>query len=235
MKFLKQFSMSFLAVAATAASAATSQPFTAATAQVQLNTSVLATKGFTATAIGSSTYNSSTGVLTDPVQGVSLISSPGALIIDFSDTSGVALSTSTFLGTVTINLENFSFNLATNTLTGDVKSAFGNYLNQDLLVATNVSSSFGNASGVTTGTNVSSSSSTRTLGLLASTFTLAPDLITKLGTNASSFQFIADTITQLKVGTVQAVTPQVPEPSTYALMGLGLVGMAFVSRRKQQA
>jgi hypothetical protein len=231
MKFLKQFSVLTLAFAAGAASAATAQPFTAATGSVTIDTAVLAAKGFTAASVGPSTYNASTGTLTDPLQGVSLITNPGALSIDFADAGGIALSTSTFLGTVTITLNNFTFNLATNTLSGDLLSAFGNYYAQDLLVASNVSSSFGTQSG----TNASASTTARSLGLLASAFTLAPDLVTKLGTNANSFTFVADTIKQIKVGTVVATTPAVPEPSTYALLGLGLVGISLVARRKHNA
>lgn len=34
---------------------------------------------------------------------------------------------------------------------------------------------------------------------------------------------------------VTAVTPAIPEPSTYALMGLGLVGVAFAARRRQKS
>ncbi|MDI1258050.1 PEP-CTERM sorting domain-containing protein [Aquabacterium sp.] len=38
-----------------------------------------------------------------------------------------------------------------------------------------------------------------------------------------------------KVNFVGTIAPQIPEPSTYALMGLGLVGVAFVSRRARRA
>ena len=51
--------------------------------------------------------------------------------------------------------------------------------------------------------------------------------------DATQFGYLAGIVKSVNIGTV--ATTNVPEPSTYALMGLGLVGMALVSRRKQQA
>jgi hypothetical protein len=41
--------------------------------------------------------------------------------------------------------------------------------------------------------------------------------------------FVASIVQSVSVG---SVTAAVPEPSTYALMGLGLVGIAFARRRQ---
>jgi len=227
MKFFKQFSMSFLAVAATAASAATSQPFTATTATVTLDTSYLTANSYTVSAVGSSTYNATTGVLTDPVQAISLATNPGPLTIDFSDTSGMALKK----GLTTVKLLNFTYDVATNSLFGDINAGLlFNLSNQSLLTATTVAGDFGGSSL----DNVSISGSTRTLNLAASNFVLSEafkTFLTDNGADPTSMAFVASMVKSVNIGTVQAI----PEPSTYALMGLGLVGIAFTARRKMAA
>ena len=85
-----------------------------------------------------------------------------------------------------------------------------------------------------------SSGTARTLGLQASGFDLSQgfrDYLLGTGQNPDDFGYIADLITNVKIGTVSVTptVPAIPEPSTYALMGLGLVGMALVSRRRRQA
>lgn len=228
MKFLKQFGVLALAFAAAgAASAATiTQPFTAVSAKVTLDTSVLSSNKLTAGSAGDATYNATTGVVTDPLVTVSLSTDPGALNLAFSSTGGISFYSAGLFG-LPINvatIKNFSFDLATNTLTGDLITPAGNAANQALLVAGNVQSNFGGVDG----RNVSSSTSVRSIGLIASSFTLAPSFRTLLGSNASSFEFVGSAIKSFTVGTV-------PEPSTYAMLGLGLVGIAAVARRKQQA
>lgn len=234
MKFFKQFSMSFLAVAATAASAATTQPFVAATASVTLDTSYLTANGYTVSAVGSSTYNATTGVLTDPVQAVNLTSNPGPVTIDFSDTSGMAIKK----GLTTVKLTNFTYDAATNSLFGDISAGLLlNLTNQSLLTATTAVGNFG---GVVSGndvfgaqelTSVTSSAISRRLGLSASNFVLSDafnTFLTDNGVDPAAMAFVATMVKSVNVGSV-------PEPSTYALMGLGLVGIAFTARRKMAA
>jgi len=44
---------------------------------------------------------------------------------------------------------------------------------------------------------------------------------------------VAGLVKSVNVGTV--TVPGIPEPSTYALMGVGLVGIAFARRNRRQA
>ncbi|MGQ0597901.1 PEP-CTERM sorting domain-containing protein [Aquabacterium sp.] len=228
MKFFKQFSMSFLAVAATAASAATSQPFVATTANVTLDTSYLTANGYTVSAVGSSTYTAATGVLTDPVQAVNLAVSPGPVTIDFSDTSGMAIKK----GLTTVKLTNFTYDVATNSLFGDISAGLLlNLSNQSLLTANTVFGNFGGIIGGQELTSVTSSSTSRVLGLAASDFVLSDafnTFLTDNGVDPAAMAFVATMVKSVNIGAV-------PEPSTYVLMGLGLVGIAATARRKMAA
>ncbi|MDO9235212.1 MAG: PEP-CTERM sorting domain-containing protein [Aquabacterium sp.] len=225
MKFIKQFSMSFLAVAAFAASAATSQPFTAATAIIKLDTSYLNANSYTVGALGASTYNAATGTLTDPLQGVSILSNPGALSIDFSDTSGLSLKK----GLTTVKLTDFTFDIASNSLFGTVTSGiFVNLPNISMLTATSVRGDFGGSDALN---SITTSSTPRALNFLATGFVLSESfktLLTENGVDPTSMAFVASIVKSVAIG-----TGAVPEPTTYALMGLGLVGIAFAARRKQ--
>ncbi|MDO9005293.1 MAG: PEP-CTERM sorting domain-containing protein [Aquabacterium sp.] len=232
MKALKQFSFAALALATGIASAA-SQPFVATTAAINLDLAAINANlnGYTLAATGGATLNTTTGVLTANVQGVSTATNPGAMTIDFTDAQGFNF---TKLGNLPISLTNFSFDVGTKDLTGDLVIGSGLFatkiLNQSLLTASNVSSSFGTS----VGTSVPTSATPRLIGLDASGFALSnsfKSLLSSNGLDPAQVAFVGGLITSIKIGTVSSV----PEPSTYALMGIGLVGMGLMARRRKAA
>ncbi len=228
MMSFKQFSVSLVAVAAavaaSSASAAVNQPITATSAVITFDTAQLAANNVTVSAIGSTSVNTTAGVGTVPIASASLASTAtGPLTLTFASGAGVALT----VGTNTVKLTNFIFDNATDTLTADLW-AVGGLVNKTGLGLLTAGSVQGNINGAGTLDLVTNSTTTRTVNMLAQNFTLATEFQTLLGSNAASFGYIASVVQSIKVGNV-------PEPSTYALMGLGLVGMAFVARRKQQA
>lgn len=234
MKSIKHLAILALASAAGMASAAT-QPITTVTSSfIDLDTAALAANSFTASAIGSSTYNSATGVLTDPLSSVSLASSPGAALVQYDANSGLSLKTSIlFVGTVTMNLTDLVYNAADNTLYSDLLVTAGTstytYANQAILVAGSEVGTLGS----TSLDNAVLSSSPQSLNYNLTNFTLASDLSTKLGSTLVNFvAWLPGAVQSVTVTSVPA--PAVPEPSTYALMGIGLVGMGLVARRRRQ-
>ncbi len=215
MTYLKHLAVMAVALAASAASAA-NLPVASYSDSVLIDTSVLSAKNLTLQKVGNATWNATTGILTDPVSSVDLASS---LVIQFDATSGFALFTPGLFGPSKVaTLQNFSYNVNTGTLHGDLFTPLGNLLDSDLLTASTKS---GGLSG-------------NLINVTASNFSLATELVTALGSNAANFQFVADAVKQVKINVTLATAP-VPEPSTYALMGLGLVGIGLVSRRRMAA
>jgi|GEM_PF-1648044 len=233
MTFIQHFAVLSLAAVASVASAANQPLNTITDSYVTLNTSVLSTNSFTASALGGSTYNSSTGKLTDAVTSASTTTNPGALTVNYNSTSGLSLSGSLSGLGVTVNMTGFSYDAASNTLFGNlaVNTLLGNatYTNQAILVAGTEVGTLGSNSL----DSVTSSTTARDLNYTLSNFTMAADLNNKLGTLAPRFSWLPSAVTNVVVFTKP--TAAVPEPGTYALMGLGLVGIAAISRRRQAA
>ncbi len=217
MNILKPFAMLAIALAATAASAE-SLTIVSSSDSVVMDTAVLASKKLTLSPVGSATWNASTGVLTDPISGASTTAAD-QLIIQFNAASGFALYTPGLFGqTQVATLKNFSYNVDTGTLHGDLYTLAGNLMNTDLLTANT------KVGGVDFGSTV--------LDIKASNFVLATQLVNSLGSNAASFQFVADAVKTLNIKATFSAPLAVPEPSAFAMLGVGLVGMSLVARRR---
>lgn len=208
---MKTLSRAAVAVAAAVAASGAM----AANGTVQLDTSVIAANSLTVSSLGADTYSSSTGVLTAPIDAANTTAS----LIDFGNNDGFSISLTVFFAKQTLSFTNFSYNVTNNTLYGTLLGSgsllSGISFTGDLLTAGTTSI----ANSVLTASNFSVSS-----GLTS--------YLTSAGVSTSSLSAITSSIKSVNLPVTS--TPAVPEPSTYAMLGLGLVGVALVARRKKQ-
>jgi hypothetical protein len=205
MKTLNQISRLALAAAALAAASGAM----AANGTVSLDAATITANGISVATIGADSYNATTGTLTAPIDAANT----KGTVTDFGNADGFNLGFSVFGLPQTLAFSNFSFDSATKALSGNLVGTGAlvaklNFLNGEMLTATSV---------VTTGATQ-----------VASGFVLSAAL-----TNYLTAQGITPSQVSAVAGVVKSVTvPAVPEPSTYALMGLGLVGIALAARKR---
>ena len=169
-------------------------------------------------ATGGAAYDA--GVLSFVASNATFATTTGADLVETS-TAGLSL---TALGT-TITLSNLGFNASTGKLSG-VMAADGNTLvTGDLLELTS-------APYITT--KYTFDQAIGSGSLLTGTFHMTNAAAKKLGFTLGGLagQLMAPTIQGYAFGTMAV---NVPEPSTYALMGLGLMGVALTARKRKSA
>ncbi|MFZ2296672.1 MAG: PEP-CTERM sorting domain-containing protein [Aquabacterium sp.] len=210
------------ALLATSLSAAQAASFTAPTSAV-LTLSTDLTSLFssaTFTAVGGASYDAATRTLTEAFTSVTLSNSSATDLIGLtSPTAGISLTS----GASTLNITGLSYDNAAKSLSA-VLSVNGIQQYNGVFL-TSATSTVSEAFNATTGTGL------LTTGNLNLTSGAATTLVAAFGLPS----FYASLATGVNFGNLKVDVTAVPEPSSYALMGLGLVGMGLVARRRRAA
>lgn len=220
----------------TVAAAAQAAAFTAPTSAVlTLSSDITAALGSGASisALGSATYNSSSNVLSESFTSVSMSSGAAADLIGLTDAaSGFAISAVSGGVSKTLNVTGISYSNATKSLSA-VLSMDGVQKYSGVFLTSATTPSVSETFNAALGTGL------LTTGELNLTTASATSLLSSFGLSTSSLY--VGILKGVNFGTLKvdvtaaaATVPSVPEPGTYALMGLGLVGIAAVARRRQQ-
>jgi hypothetical protein len=170
----------------------------------------------------------------------SVVTNGSSLLTGYSTGAGIQ----EVRGANTVTVKNFTLDVANNILYADFYTKNGTYLNQKFLVA--------GADTVTTGSPKTISSTLGADGYYHATGTVTNLVLdgtwnatTKTATGALAILANGLGVTGVSVGAAYNVsignltadtrfqTAAVPEPSTYALMGLGLAAAGFIARRRK--
>lgn len=179
--------------------------------------------GTTYTALGDATYNTATRTLTESFTSVNLSNTSATDLIGLtSAASGLRLTAS---GT-TLDITGLSYDNAGKALSA-VLSVNGAQQFSGVFLTTG-SVTLGESFNATTGTGLLTTGNLNLSSGAASTLISAFGLPSFYAGLATGVNF-----GNLKVDVLSPAVAAVPEPSTYALMGLGLVGMGLVARRRR--
>lgn len=163
-----------------------------------------------------------------------------------SDATNSAITGISFLGsswmlqngsqTITINYTNASADLSSNTIYADVTDSLGSLSHLDLFQANAASGSNALPAGLTGGQTASINTTLSGLYLTTDSATRFASAA-GLGTSAGMISYLKgiDFGTLSISANVSANVAAVPEPSTYAMVSLGLLAVGAVARRRNQA